>query len=201
MSQDKPTSLWTLFFSFFKIGAFTFGGGYAMIPIIEKEAIEKQHWITDSDMLDIIAIAESTPGVLAVNTATFVGYKVRRFWGSLVATLGVVLPAFVVISILSYCIAQVRDNLWVAAAFEGIRAAVVVLILNAVFKLAKGCEKNWFGYTLIGVSFLLVALLNLPVIPVILGAAVLGILYVLFLLPRLRKAEANGTSKQEKEGK
>lgn len=201
MSQDKPTSLWTLFLSFFKIGAFTFGGGYAMIPIIEKEAIEKQHWITDSDMLDIIAIAESTPGVLAVNTATFVGYKVRRFWGSLVATLGVVLPAFVVISILSYCIAQVRDNLWVAAAFEGIRAAVVVLILNAVFKLAKGCEKNWFSYALMAVAFLLVALLNLPVIPVILGAALLGILYALFLLPRLRKAEANGTSKQEKEGK
>ena len=137
--------------------------------------------------------------MLAVYTATFFWYKVRLVWGSLVATLGVVLPAFVVISILSYCIAQVRDNLWVAAAFEGIRAAVVVLILNAVFKLAKGCEKNWFGYALMAVAFLLVALLNLPVIPVILGAAVLGILYVLFLLPRLRKAE--GVHQEKREGK
>lgn len=192
MASENKTSLWTLFFSFFKIGAFTFGGGYAMIPIIEKEAIEKQHWITDSDMLDIIAIAESTPGVLAVNTATFVGYKVRKFWGSAMATLGVVLPAFLLISVLSYFLAQVRDNLWVAAAFEGIRAAVVVLIINAVVKLSKGCKKDAFNYILMGAAFLLVALLNLPVIPVILGAAVLGILYTLYVLPKMKNAQKEG---------
>ena len=189
MTQQKTSSLWTLFLSFFKIGAFTFGGGYAMIPIIEKEAIEKQHWITNADMLDIIAIAESTPGVLAVNTATFVGYKVRKFWGSVAATLGVVLPAFIIISVLSYFIAQVRDNLWVAAAFEGIRAAVVVLIINAVVKLSKGCKKDWFNYCLMGLAFILVAFLNLPVIPVILCAAILGILYTLFVLPKMKAKE------------
>lgn len=186
-AKQNKTSLLTLFTTFLKIGAFTFGGGYAMIPIIQKEAIENHGWISQDDMLDIIAIAESTPGVLAVNSATFVGYKVRGFWGSVVCTLGVVLPAFVIISLLSYFIAQVRDNKWVAAAFQGIRAGVVVLIINAVTKLAKGCPKDAFNYALMGIAFVLVAVFNLQVIPVIIGAALLGIVYTLLVLPKIKK--------------
>lgn len=189
VKQQEKGSLSTLFWTFFKIGAFTFGGGYAMIPIIHKEAIETHGWITDADMLDIIAIAESTPGVLAVNTATFVGYKVRGFWGSVMATLGVILPAFIIISVLSYLIAQVRDNKWVSAAFQGIRAGVVVLILNAVLKLAKSCPKDAFNYAMMAIAFVLVAILNLPVIPVIIGAAIIGIVYTLLILPKLKKKE------------
>lgn len=197
MEASRPkTSLWTLFMTFFKIGAFTFGGGYAMIPVIQKEAIEKKGWITDDDMLDIIAIAESTPGVLAVNTATFVGYKVRGFWGSLVATTGVIVPAFLIISVLSYFIEQFKDNLWVAAAFKGIRAGVVVLILSAVLKLGKHCPKDWFNFTLMGIAFALVAFLDVPVIPVIIGAAVIGIVYTLWILPKL-KNKADDADKKE----
>ena len=90
-----------LFFTFFKIGAFTFGGGYAMIPLIHHELVERKKWINDDEMVNMVAIAESTPGVIAVNSATFVGYKINKFWGSLFATLGVVLPSFVVICLVA----------------------------------------------------------------------------------------------------
>ena len=94
--------LFTVFITFFKIGAFTFGGGYAMIPLIQRETVENHKWISDDDILDIIAIAESTPGPIAINSATFVGYKVAGFWGSFAATLGVVLPSFIIILVISY---------------------------------------------------------------------------------------------------
>ena len=92
--MDKTNKIGTLFLSFLKIGAFTFGGGYAMIPLIQKEAVEEKKWITDEDILEIIAIAESTPGPIAINAATFVGWRVCGFWGALSATLGVILPSF-----------------------------------------------------------------------------------------------------------
>ncbi len=103
--MDKESKLYKiglLFSTFFKIGAFTFGGGYAMIPLIQREIAEKRKWITEDDILDIIAIAESTPGPIAVNSATFVGYKVAGFWGAFVSTLGVVLPSFVIITVIAY---------------------------------------------------------------------------------------------------
>ena len=95
--KDKLKTLLSLFWSFFKIGAFTFGGGYAMISLIQREAVEVKKWITEDDILDIIAIAESTPGPIAINSSTFVGYKVMGFWGAFCATLGTVIPSFVVI--------------------------------------------------------------------------------------------------------
>ena len=100
--KEKLRRLKTLFITFFKIGAFTFGGGYAMIPLIQKEVVDNQKWVTDDDILEIIAIAESTPGPIAINTATFIGYKTCGFFGSFFATLGVVLPSFVVIMIVAY---------------------------------------------------------------------------------------------------
>ena len=126
-----------LFVSFFKIGAFTFGGGYAMIPLIQRETVENHHWITDDDILDMLAIAESTPGVVAVNSATFVGYRVAGFWGALIATFGVALPSFIVISILSLFIMEYKKIQWLNWVFDGIRAGVVVLIFNAAIKLGK----------------------------------------------------------------
>ncbi|MBQ1988903.1 MAG: chromate transporter, partial [Clostridia bacterium] len=100
--NDKLKKALQLFLTFFKIGAFTFGGGYAMIPLIQKEVVEEKKWITDDDILEIIAIAESTPGPIAINSATFVGYRVCGFWGSFFSTLGVVLPSFVIILIISF---------------------------------------------------------------------------------------------------
>lgn len=131
-----------LFSTFFKIGLFTFGGGLAMIPLISRETVEKHKWVTDDEILDMIAIAESTPGVIAVNSATYVGYKVNKIWGSIIATLGVVLPSFLIICILSLFIDQFLANEIVQYAFKGIRAVVGVLILNAALKLFKKTPKN-----------------------------------------------------------
>ncbi|MFA6627534.1 MAG: chromate transporter, partial [Bacilli bacterium] len=123
--------LWHLFITFFKIGAFTFGGGLAMLPFIQDEMVRKHGWITEDEMLDIIAVAESTPGVIAVNTATFVGYKVKKFWGSLVATIGVILPSLFIICIIAMYFKDFLAIPAIAAIFKGIRAGVAVLILNA----------------------------------------------------------------------
>ena len=100
--ESKTKKIFQLFLVFLKIGAFTFGGGYAMIPIIQKEIVENKKWITDDDILEIIAIAESTPGPIAINSATFVGYRVAGFFGAMLATLGVVLPSFVIILLISF---------------------------------------------------------------------------------------------------
>jgi chromate transporter len=166
-----------LFVSFLKIGAFTFGGGYAMMPIMHKEVVEKKRWANDDDILKILVISESTPGVLAVNSATFIGYKIAGFWGSVVATLGVVLPSFIVISILSLFILEFKELLIVSYLFQGIRAGVSVLILNAVFKLGKKMKRHWFTYAILVGSLLLALLTNFSVIYVLLFSALLGILY------------------------
>ena len=137
MTDHRFSQCWKLFSTFFRIGAFTFGGGYAMIPLIHREAVEANHWVDDQEILDIIAIAESTPGPIAINSATFIGYKVGGLAGSAAATLGVVLPSFLVISIISLFFTAFMENRWVAWAFEGIRPAVVILILGAVVKMKK----------------------------------------------------------------
>jgi chromate transporter len=180
---------WKVFSSFFKIGAFTFGGGYAMIPLIYKEAVEEHEWITDEDMLDILAIAESTPGVIAVNSATFVGYRAGGVWGSFLATCGVALPSFLVISVLSFFIGAIKNNQWVLYAFMGIRAGVVALLANTVIKLLKGGCKTAFGIGVMAFAFLLATATTLDVVYIILVAAVAGVLYT-----SLRAAKDEGDS-------
>ena len=129
--KEKLKTCLTLFLTFLKIGAFTFGGGYAMIPIIEKEMVEKHKWIKSEDILDIFAIAESTPGPIAINSATFIGYKIGGVFGSFCATFGVVLPSFVIISIISLVLREFSDIKAVQYAFNGIRAGVLALIIKA----------------------------------------------------------------------
>ena len=101
-TKSKKNLIWQLFATFFKIGLFTFGGGYAMIPLIQRETVENKGWVTEDDILEIVAIAESTPGPIAINTATFVGSKTRGFWGAFFATLGVILPSFIIIFLISF---------------------------------------------------------------------------------------------------
>lgn len=149
-----------LFTTFFKIGLFTFGGGLAMLPLIGKETVEKHKWVTEEEILDMVAIAESTPGVIAVNSATYIGYKVNKFWGSLFATIGVVLPSFIIICLLSLIIEQFLANQIVAYAFMGIRSVVAILILNAIMKLSKNTPK-----TALTLSIFLVALVLTFVFP------------------------------------
>ena len=147
LSRSEYTKrLLTLFITFFKIGAFTFGGGYAMIPLIQRETVEKHKWITEDDILDIIAIAESTPGPIAINSATFVGYKTAGFFGAAMATLGVVLPSFCIILAISYVLREFREIKAVQYAFEGIRAGVLALLIKALVSMYKKCPKGLAAY-------------------------------------------------------
>ena len=136
-----------LFTTFFKIGLFTFGGGYAMIPLIQREVIERRKWIEEKDFLDMLVLAQSTPGPIAVNTAVFVGYKIAGVLGAIMATLGTVLPSFIIILLLALFFAEVRENRYVDAAFRAMRPAVVALIVAPLIGLVKGMK--WY---LMGIS-------------------------------------------------
>ncbi len=172
--MKKGKTLLELFWIFFKIGAITFGGGYAMIPAIETEVVEKKKYITGEDLLDMVAVAESTPGPIAINVATFVGKQTAGLWGAICATVGVILPSFVIISLLSQVLFAVQDYPAVRYAFIGIRAAVLALIVKALFNMYKKCPKSLFSYIIMGLALLCVAVLKLPAIGVILGCAVFG---------------------------
>jgi len=126
-----------LFITFFKIGAFSFGGGYAMLPLIEEEVIQVHNWLTSTEFIDIVAISEMTPGPIAVNSATFLGYKVAGIWGSVVATLGVVLPSFIVMSLIVHFIYKFKNSPYVDWVFKGIRPVVLGLIASAAVTVAK----------------------------------------------------------------
>lgn len=126
-----------LFIVFARIGGFTFGGGYAMLPMLEKEVVNGRHWATEEELMDYYAIGQCTPGIIAINTATFIGYKTRGILGAVMATLGVAAPSLVIITIIAAFISNFMELSFVASAFAGIRACVCVLILNAVVKLAK----------------------------------------------------------------
>ena len=129
--------LWKMFFAFARIGGLTFGGGYAMLPMLQKEVVEKNGWATEEELMDYYAIGQCTPGVIAVNTATFIGFKSKGAAGAVAATLGVVFPSVVIISLLAGVIEAFSHILWVQHAFGGIRICVCVLIANSVVKLYK----------------------------------------------------------------
>lgn len=164
-----------LFITFLKIGAFTFGGGYAMIPIIKRELVENKKWINENDILDIVAIAESTPGPIAINASTFVGYKVAGFFGAFFSTLGVVLPSFVIISGISFVLNIFRDLLIVKYAFWGIRAGVLALILHAFLMLFKQRDRSLSTYIIALLAFVFAVFTSVNVIFVIIGCGLLGL--------------------------
>lgn len=168
-----------LFFTFLKIGAFTFGGGYAMIPMIQREIVEKKKWINDEDILDIVAISESTPGPIAVNAATFVGYQTSGLSGAFSATVGVVLPSFVIISLIACIFRQFQDIQAVQYAFNGIRAGVLALIVKALVGMSMQCPKNIISYIIAASAFAAVALFHLNAVFVIMCSAVVGLSYSL----------------------
>lgn len=182
--KEKFKTVMYLLVTFLKIGAFTFGGGYAMIPLIQKEVVEKKPWISDKDILDIIAIAESTPGPIAINSATFVGYKIAGFWGSFCATFGVVFPSFVVISLISFVLKFFETNVIVQYAFNGIRAGVLALIIKAFISMYKQCPKNIISYIIAAASFVAVAFLDVNVLYVIIGCAVVGLVSSIIIARR-----------------
>ncbi len=145
-----------LFYIFARIGGFTFGGGYAMLPMLQKEVVEKRKWATQEELMDYYAIGQCTPGIIAVNVATFIGTKLKGFRGALFATLGVITPSIVIITVIAAFISGFQDIEIVAHAFSGIRAAVVALILSSVIKLSKKSIVD----KITAVIFVLVALLS-----------------------------------------
>ena len=158
--------LLVLFLTFAKVGVMTFGGGYAMLPILQREVVENKGWATDEELTDYFAIGQCTPGVIAVNTATFIGQKQRGIAGGIVATLGVVFPSLVIISALAGGI----------AAFSGVRVCVCVLIFNAVLKLMKSSMKDAWGIAIFAVIFVLSILTNLSPVIYVVAAALAGVL-------------------------
>lgn len=132
-----------MFFTFFKIGLFTLGGGYAMIPLIEKEVVDNHKWMTREELLDVIAIAQSCPGVFAINVSTFVGYKLNKTRGAILTSLGTALPSFIIILLIAMFFRQFQDTPVVAAMFRGIRPAVVALIAVPTFNMARNARVGW----------------------------------------------------------
>ena len=171
------------FKTFFKIGLFTLGGGYAMIPIIQEEVVERHKWIEKEQMLDLIAIAQSCPGVFAINISTFVGYKIGKVKGALCTTLGAALPSFLIILLIAIFFRQFQDHPTVAAIFRGIRPAVVALIAVPTFNLAKTARIGWANCWIPIVSALAIWAMGVSPLVIIMVAAVAGYLYGRFIKP------------------
>lgn len=177
-----------LFLAFAKIGAVTFGGGYAMLPILQRDIVNKYGWATDDELMDYFAIGQCTPGVIAVNTATFIGYRRKGIAGGIFATLGVVFPSIVIISVIAAFVKNYADIEAVKYAFNGIRVCVCVLIFNAVLKLAKGSLVDKWAYLIFAAVFILSVFLNVSAAWLVIGAGFLG--YVIKRLTKEAKGDA-----------
>lgn len=169
--------LFKLFMTFFKIGAFTIGGGYAMLPLIQREVVEENNWLTSDEFVDILAIAEVTPGPVAVNTSTYVGYKKAGFKGAIICTLGTVLPSFTIILLIVTFFWGYRTNPIVDKVFLGIRPAVSALIFSAVYKLAKTMKFNKAMVIGAALTVLSILLFDLSPIIIILVSSIGSIIY------------------------
>ena len=174
---------WTSFKTFFKIGAFTLGGGYAMIPIIQAEVVDRHRWVEEEEFVDLIAIAQSCPGVFAINLSVFIGYKLRRTPGALCTALGTALPSFLMILAIAICFRHFMDIPWVAAMFAGIRPAVVALIAVPTFNMARRVGINLNCCWIPIVSALLIWAMGVNPIFILLAAGVGGWLYGKFIKP------------------
>ena len=174
-----------LFLTFFRIGICTFGGGYAMLPMLQRELVDKKGWTTEEELLDYFAIGQCTPGIIAVNTATFVGYKVKKTAGGIIATLGVVAPSVVIITIIAAVLQNFADIPAVKNAFAGIRVAVCVLIINSVVKLLKkSVVDKLTAAVYIAVAICAIVFSKLSPVIFVLAAALLGILVKVVLQGR-----------------
>ena len=165
-----------LFFTFCRIGGLTFGGGYAMLPMIQKEIVEEKKWATEEEVLDYYAVGQCTPGIIAVNTATFIGYKVHGIIGAIVATLGVVFPSLIIITIIAALLKNFANYSIVQHAFSGIRVVVIALIVSAILKLDKTSIKNSTTLIIAIIAFILVAFVNLSPIYIVIAAACIGLI-------------------------
>jgi chromate transporter len=183
-----PGELLLMFWAFFKIGAFTLGGGFAMIPLMKVEMVDKQKWIKEEEFLDIIAVTQSAPGAVAINTSIYIGYKLSGFLGSCIAVLGTILPSFLIILFVALFYADIKSSIYVKKAFRGIYPGIVVLILAAAFNLRKAAFKTPAGVIIAVLSLAALVILDLHPIMAILASGIAG----MFLQNRLRDPEERG---------
>ena len=186
-TDEEKTSLWSLFLTFAKVGVMTFGGGYAMLPILEREVVTNHNWTTSEQMLDYYAIGQCTPGVIAVNVSTFIGYKKRGILGSIVATFGVIFPSIVIITALASVLKMFQDNIYVKKAFEGIRIAVCALMITAVINLVKKAVSS-VGTAIVAVSALLLQLF-LGISPVVIVICTISFGLLIFFTGKKKSEE------------
>ena len=172
--MQNTASYWQIFATFAKIGAFTIGGGYAMLPIIQNEIVRKG-WLVEEDFTDIVALAQSAPGLLAVNISIFTGHKLRGTKGSIVATLGSILPSFIIILAIAMLFSGYQDNPAVIKIFKGIRPVVVALIAVPMIDMARKANRTWWAWVLSGISMALVAFLNVSPIYILLTVIVIAV--------------------------
>lgn len=167
-----------MFIVFFKIGAFTFGGGYAMIPLIEEEVVNNKKWLEKEEFMDVLVVSQSLPGALAVNCSIFLGYKIGGLIGAIMALLAVILPSFIIIIIIAAFFMQFRNNYYVNAAFKGITAAVPMLVLVGAISLSKGLEKSTRTIVTIIVALIALTLFDIHPIIVIIVSAIYGVIFL-----------------------
>lgn len=178
--MDKKTKykkMLEIFWVFFKIGAFTIGGGYAMLPLFQKEVVETKKWLTEDEIVDVYAIVQSVPGVIAINASIFIGYKIGGTAMAVVSALGVILPSFIIILLIAPILIMYNENPYVLKAFTGVRAGVTALILLAAVKLGKKVVKDPVSLAIAAVAASLILFTDIGAIWVILGGALIGFVY------------------------
>lgn len=207
--MKKIKTLLTIFLTFLKIGLFTFGGGYAMIAVIEREIVEKKKWIEHDEYMDVVAIAESTPGPIAINSATYIGYKVGGFVGALFATLGVVLPSFAIIVLISIFYEQFIKIALVKHAFHGIQACVAYLILSAGLKMFKKLKKTVLNVVLFSLTLLGIVAFTLffpqvkisSILYILIGGVIGVVVYLItYMAQKGKEKKQNQLNNFDKEG-
>lgn len=175
-NENHMEKIRDLFISFFKIGILTYGGGLAMLPMLKREVVEHHHWSTEEELLDVYAISQCTPGIIAVNTATYIGYKEKGILGGIFATLGVVSPSVIIICLIASVLRQFMDNEILLHALAGVRVMVCALMINTVITMTKKGVKDGLGVLILLIAFLLATFSPVPIVILIVGSACIGIL-------------------------
>lgn len=192
--MGRIKNLLQLYWSFFKIGGLTFGGGLSMLPMLERELVQKRNWVTEDEILDCYAIGQCTPGIIAVNTATFVGYKKEKIAGGIFATLGMISPSIIVISLVAAFFEIFLSNKWFAHALMGVRSVVCAMLIDTIINLSKKCLKTLFAWIICVVVLILGFFTKIPTVVLVLMAAAAG---VIFYEIKLRRNEKINSLKNE----
>lgn len=185
----SPRIYWQMFITFVRIGAFTIGGGYAMIPLIQREVVQVRKWMSPKEFIDMLALAQSAPGVIAINTAIFIGYKLKGVRGSIVTALGCALPSFVIILLIAMVFTNFKDSPVVERIFKGIRPAVVALIAAPLYNMAKAAGVTWKTLFIPVIAALLIWGLNISPVWVVVAAIAGGIIVGILRTRNLKKTE------------